>query len=91
VKPTPYDLQRARQKREMAARLRQVAPGLSMASERTLLLRDAEALEAEASELEGTAPPRHRDPPQANQPADHQQEQAPQQAEKSDDPVKPKL
>ena len=42
LKPTPFDLQRARQKREMAARLRQVAPGLSIASERTLLLRDAE-------------------------------------------------
>jgi hypothetical protein len=62
-----------------------------MASERTLLLRDAESLEAEASELEGTAAPRHRDPPQANQPAVHQQEQAQQQAEKPDDPVKPKL
>jgi hypothetical protein len=81
---------RARQKREMAERLRQVAPGLSIASQRTQLLRDAESLEAEASQLEGTAPPRRPGRPQAGEPVVHQQEQAQQQVERSDDSDKPK-
>jgi hypothetical protein len=89
MKPTPYDLLRARQKREMAARLRQVAPGLSIESERTLLLRDAEKLEEEALQLEGTAPPRQPRPSQASRPVVHQQEQAQQPAERSDDSDEP--
>jgi hypothetical protein len=87
MKPTPYDLQRARQKREMAARLRQLAPGLSIESERTLFLRDAERLEAEADRLEGT--PSRPSPPQAGQAVIHQQEQTQQQTAQSEDPDKP--
>ena len=74
----------------MAARLRQAAPGLSIESERTLLLRDAESLEAEASQLEGTAPPRQLGATNAKQPVVHQQGQAQQQAEQSGDLEKPK-
>ena len=80
---TSYDLQRARQKREMAARLRQVAPGLSVPSERAWLYSDADALEREAAQLEG------KPLPQSGQPVVQKQEQA-QQQEQSGKPEKPK-
>src|SRR4051812_14481857 len=58
--PSPFDLARARQKREMAIRLRHIALGLSILSERSLFFRDAVTLEAEAAQLERGPP--HRGP-----------------------------
>ncbi|HYD05931.1 MAG TPA: hypothetical protein VEC60_09400 [Reyranella sp.] len=52
------DLQRrASLKREMAARFREIAPGLSLHRDRELFLREASELEQQADELDrGSAP-----------------------------------
>ncbi len=51
----PFDLERARQKRAEAARLRQIARGLSVLVDRALFLEQAASLETEAAQLEANA------------------------------------
>jgi len=95
-------LEQARERRESAARLRRLARGLSLNDDHERMMRQADALEAEAHRLErqaydagddgdGAAPtfPLHGQPVRQEQVQQQQQHESPEKSEAEPDSNKP--